>query len=72
VPGDEWRIRPESVDTIQNRCCPRGEQPIDLRKRGGIYYARLRHLQSGELFEVALHGVLSDEQARAAVKVLIP
>lgn len=40
-------------------------------KKGDLYYARLQHHPGDEPLEIALHGVMLEEQARAVVEALI-
>ncbi len=43
----------------------------DLLKRDGLYYARVQPSFSDGPMEIALHGVASEEQARAALNALV-
>lgn len=42
----------------------------DLFRRDDLYYVRLQHSRLEEPLEIALHGVVSEEQARAAIEAL--
>lgn len=46
------------------------EELLNLFKREGLYYARVKYSAGSEPLEIALHGISSEEQARAAVEVL--
>ena len=46
------------------------EEVLPLFKRDGVYYTHVRHSTAGEPIEIALHGVTSEEQARAAAEAL--
>jgi hypothetical protein len=43
---------------------------VDLYVREGVYYARVQHAPSSEEIEIALHGIISEEQARIAVEAM--
>lgn len=47
-------------------CHKRGE----VFRKDGLFYARLERLFDSEPLEVVLHGVVSEDQARAALDVL--
>jgi hypothetical protein len=49
---------------------PKSDEHGDLFKREGLYYVRLRCSGFNEPLEIALHGVVSEEQARVASKAL--
>lgn len=53
------------LDDVADEC-------VAVFEKGGVYYARLRPSSAGELMEIALHGIISEEQARAAVQALTP
>ena len=48
------------------------EEVLPLFKKDGVYYTQVRHSTAGEPIEIALHGVTSEEQARAAIDALAP
>ena len=45
-------------------------QRDDLFQKDGLYYARLHHSPHDEPIEIALHGILCEEQARVAIAAL--
>jgi hypothetical protein len=49
---------------------PTTDERGDLFRRDGLYYIRLQCSRFEEPLEIALHGVVSEEQARAAIEAL--
>lgn len=53
-----------AADQNENR------SPIHLFEREGVFHARIVHPGIGEPFEIALHGVGSEIEARAALQYI--
>lgn len=60
----------ETISTVMPSETKPRRQP-DLISKNGVFYARLGHSTTGEPLDVALHGISSEEQARAAAQVLM-